>query len=1082
MWYKETIIYELHVRSFADGDGDGVGDFKGLIGKLDYLQRLGAGAVWLLPFYPSPLRDDGYDIADYDSINPVYGTLRDFRRFLHEAHARGLKVITELVLNHTSDQHAWFQRARRAAPGSRQRDWYVWSDTTEKYRGARIIFNDFEHSNWTWDPVAKAHYWHRFYSHQPDLNYDNPAVRKAMIKVVDHWLGMGVDGLRLDAVPYLIERSGTNCENLPETHEFLKELRSHVDARHPGCMLLAEANQWPEDAVSYFGRGDECHMAFHFPVMPRIFMSLWTEDRYPVVDILEQTPPIPEVCQWALFLRNHDELTLEMVTDEERDYMVRAYASDARARINMGIRRRLAPLMQNNRRRIEVINFLLFSFPGTPIIYYGDELGMGDNYHLGDRHGVRTPMQWSPDRNAGFSTANPQSIYPPVVVDPEYHYQVVNVETQERNQTSLLWWMRRLIAMYKSLPSLGKGSLRFVRSENTKVLSFLREHESQRLLVLVNLSRHAQVAELELGELAGTTPVEVFGGSRFPQVGKAPYVVTLGPHDHFWLVLEDQRAPACAPEGVVLRGLQDDASEVPGYDIIARVVSRFPQLLTQPALQQEGAPQRPARLLDHLVLGHGDDAPVLALVDAGAGQEPAAFCLAMPGFKHGESLRHLEETRPEAVLARLKDGARVTGLIDGLEDARTAHLLAAQMTGGFTRRSRESEWSAKVLLPRARRAELAVASEACRLLRSTRHSACWSLGNEGLLKIYRHPEEGAHHEPELLKALKRQGFEGVPELIAELDYRRPGSQGMTLAVIVEFLPGAENGRDFADQALRHMAELALATDCPVGDPVAQPLLAAPALTQAQRGVLGEHVLDFFRRLGERAASLHAALGREPGAAFEPEPFNKLYQRSIYQSMRNLAHRADSAVRRAAQEAGRTARRLPLAQVRDRLAGLLAIPPSGLRIRIHGDFRLVNILRRGPELCIVDFDGDVRLPLGERAIKRSPLRDVANMLVSIERAVSRASRSDPGQHPADQTRLAAWRALWRRAAGHAFLKSYLEHAEPSGQLPGAREETLGLLRIFLLEQLLGRVMREAWERPDEADMYMDMVDSYLKVFP
>ncbi len=462
MWYKETIVYELHVRSFADGDGDGVGDFAGLIDRLDYLERLGVGALWLQPFYPSPLRDDGYDIADYRGIHPAYGDLRDFRRLLREAHKRGLRVITELVLNHTSDQHPWFQRARQAKPGSPARDFYVWSDTPEKYRQARIIFKDFENSNWAFDPVAKAYYWHRFYAHQPDLNYDNPAVRQAMLKVVDFWLAMGVDGLRLDAVPYLFERPGTNCENLPETHAFLKELRAHVDERFPGRMLLAEANQWPEDAVAYFGDGDECHMAFHFPVMPRIFMALWSEDRYPAIDIMEQTPAIPESCQWALFLRNHDELTLEMVSDEERDAMYRAYARDAQARINLGIRRRLAPLMQNDRRRMELINILLLSFPGTPILYYGDEIGMGDNYHLGDRNGVRTPMQWSPDRNAGFSRANPQSLFLPVISDPEYHFERVNVETQERNPSSFLWWIRRLLAAYKAEPALGRGDLRFV--------------------------------------------------------------------------------------------------------------------------------------------------------------------------------------------------------------------------------------------------------------------------------------------------------------------------------------------------------------------------------------------------------------------------------------------------------------------------------------------------------------------------------------------------------------------------------------------------------------------------------------------
>ncbi len=474
LWYKDGIIYQTHVRAFFDSNGDGIGDFQGLTRKLDYLQDLGINILWLLPFYPSPLRDDGYDIADYTAVNPAYGTLSDFKAFLKEAHRRGIRVVTELVINHTSDQHPWFQKSRRAKPGSPWRDFYVWSDTPDKYSDARIIFKDFETSNWAWDPVAKSYYWHRFFSHQPDLNFENPAVHEALIKALDFWMDMGVDAFRLDAIPYLFEREGTTCENLPETHEYLKRIRRHMDEHHPGRMLLAEANQWPEDSLPYFGDGDECHMAFHFPVMPRMYMSLAMEDRFPIIDIMQQTPPIPENCQWAMFLRNHDELTLEMVTDEDRDYMWRTYAKDAKARINLGIRRRLAPLLDNHRGRIHLMNGLLFSFPGTPIIYYGDEIGMGDNIYLGDRNGVRTPMQWSADRNAGFSRANPQQLFLPVIIDPEYHYEQVNVEAQQSNQYSLLWWMKRLIAMRKRYRALGRGSMEFLHGENRKVLAYVR--------------------------------------------------------------------------------------------------------------------------------------------------------------------------------------------------------------------------------------------------------------------------------------------------------------------------------------------------------------------------------------------------------------------------------------------------------------------------------------------------------------------------------------------------------------------------------------------------------------------------------
>ncbi|HSR12199.1 MAG TPA: maltose alpha-D-glucosyltransferase, partial [Thermodesulfobacteriota bacterium] len=540
------MIYELPIKSFYDRNGDGVGDFAGLREKLGYLEDLGVTALWLLPFYPSPLKDDGYDIANHFDIHPDYGTLRDFREFLKEAHRRGIRIITEMVLNHTSDQHPWFQRSRRSKPGSVFRDFYVWSDNPYKFREARIIFKDFETSNWAWDPVAGAYYWHRFYSHQPDLNYDNPQVRKTIFRVIDFWLGLGVDGLRLDAVPYLFEREGTNCENLPETYAFLKDLRAHVDSRFKNRMLLAEANQWPEYAAAYFGGGDMCHMAFHFPLMPRMFLGLRTEDRFPIVDILTQTPAIPEGCQWALFLRNHDELTLEMVTDEERDYMYRVYARDPHARINLGIRRRLAPLMENSRRRIELLNTLLFFLPGTPVLYYGDEIGMGDDYYLGDRNGVRTPMQWSPDRNAGFSTGNPQRLYMPVIIDPEYHYIAVNVENQQRNPSSLLWWMKRAIAWRKRFKAAGRGPLEFLFPENSKILAFIRRFQDETVLVAANLSRYFQIAELDLSRYAGYVPEEVSSQQKFPTIRESRYVLTLGPHGYLLLSL---RNPAQSPAG-----------------------------------------------------------------------------------------------------------------------------------------------------------------------------------------------------------------------------------------------------------------------------------------------------------------------------------------------------------------------------------------------------------------------------------------------------------------------------------------------------------------------------------------------------
>jgi maltose alpha-D-glucosyltransferase/alpha-amylase len=536
-WHKDVIIYQLHVKTFYDSNADGVGDFKGLIEKLDYLTSLGVTALWLLPFYPSPLRDDGYDIADYCDVHSDFGTLEDFRAFLDAAHHRGIRVFTELVLNHTSDQHPWFQEARRS-PASPYRDYYVWSETDTRYAQARVIFRDTERSNWTWDPVAKAYYWHRFFSHQPDLNYDNPAVQEEILKVVAFWLEAGVDGLRCDAVPYLFEREGTTCENLPETHAFLKRLRRFVDERYPGRVLLAEANQWPEDVVAYMGDGDEFHMAFHFPLMPRMFLAIRREDREPIMEVLRRTPPIPEGCQWALFLRNHDELTLEMVSDEEREYMYREYARDPRMQVNLGIRRRLAPLLDGNRRRIELMHSLLLTLPGTPILYYGDEIGMGDNIYLGDRNSVRTPMQWSADRNAGFSRADPERLYLPPIENPLYHYAAVNVDAQERSPASLLNWMRRVIRIRKRYPLFGRGPMEVLEPANPRVFAYLRWDDRDTVLCVANLSRYSQPCELDLRRFAGWMPVELFGDTPFPPIGESPYFLTLGPHSFYWFRLD----------------------------------------------------------------------------------------------------------------------------------------------------------------------------------------------------------------------------------------------------------------------------------------------------------------------------------------------------------------------------------------------------------------------------------------------------------------------------------------------------------------------------------------------------------------
>jgi maltose alpha-D-glucosyltransferase/alpha-amylase len=656
-WYRDAVIYEVHVRAYYDSDADGVGDFRGLTSKLEYLRDLGVTAIWLLPFYPSPLRDDGYDIADYMGVHRSYGTLRDLRAFLREARRQGLHVVTELVMNHTSDAHPWFQRARRSPFGDPHRDYYVWSDTPDYYRDARVIFKDFEASNWAWDPVAGAYYWHRFYGHQPDLNFDNPAVREEMLRIVDYWFEMGVDGMRLDAIPYLYERDGTTCENLPETHEFLRDLRAHVDARFDGKMLLAEANQWPEEAAAYFGTGDECHMAFHFPLMPRMFMAIQMEDRFPIIDILEQTPKIPEAAQWAMFLRNHDELTLEMVTDEERDYMYRMYASDPQARINLGIRRRLAPLLGGDRKTIELMNGLLFSMPGTPVVYYGDEIGMGDNIYLGDRNGVRTPMQWSADRNAGFSRANPQRLYLPVIIDPEYHAEAINVEAQQNNPTSLLWWMRRIIALRNRHKAFGRGSMEMLYPRNRKVLCFVRSHEGERVLVVANLSRQVQYVELDLSRFRGLVPVELFGQSEFPPIGDLPYFLTLGPHTFYWLALTPARVAAtpAAPLRTLRVRTWTDLFEDRDRAQLEEVLPAY--LRSVRWFGGKARRVKTAEVVEAVPVGGSTRAPpdaVLAFisVDYTEGQ-PETYVLPLTTAS-GERARELESAFPHSVVARLR--------------------------------------------------------------------------------------------------------------------------------------------------------------------------------------------------------------------------------------------------------------------------------------------------------------------------------------------------------------------------------------------------------------------------------------------
>jgi len=795
LWYKDAVVYELRVGAFQDSDGDGVGDFRGLTSRLDYLQDLGVTALWLLPFCPSPLRDDGYDISDYTDVRPDCGTLEDFRVFLREAHRRDLRVVTEMVLNHTSDQHPWFQRARRAPKGSRYRDFYVWSDDPHRYEEARIIFKDFETSNWTWDPVAGSYFWHRFYSHQPDLNFDSPHVQGALLKATDLWLEAGVDGLRLDAIPYLFEREGTNCENLPETHAFLKDLRKHIDGRYAGRMLLAEANQWPEDAVAYFGENDECHMSFHFPVMPRLFMALHMEDRYPIIDILDQTPAIHEENQWALFLRNHDELTLEMVTDEERDYMYRVYADDRQARINLGIRRRLAPLLGNDRRRIELMNALLLSLPGTPILYYGDEIGMGDNFYLGDRNGVRTPMQWSPDRNAGFSRANPQRLYLPIIIDPEYHYESLNVEAQQGNPHSLLNWTRRIVALRRRHKAFGRGSIQFLHPSNHRVLCFIRAFGDERILVVANLSRFVEYVELDLGEYEGMHAVEVFSGRHFPPIGRLPYLLTLGPHAFYWFRIEPPTGADLVEEGA--RAAEPPTLRVEGRwdrllgdeDARESLEAALPGILRHRRwFGAKGSRIESCRVDEALTVtlpggtGRGRMLQLKVGLEGGRSQTysvPVAFLT-------GEEAERMRHERPGQVYAELvvagRGGETHGWLVDGLAYEPFAQALLDAV--GRRQRLRGERSEAVGSRTRAFRRLRGEGPLASHLMRAEQSNSSVVFGDRLVLKVLRQLADGTNPDLEVGRFLtERTDFTRAAPVAGALEYQVPRGEPVTLGIL-----------------------------------------------------------------------------------------------------------------------------------------------------------------------------------------------------------------------------------------------------------------------------------------------------------
>jgi maltose alpha-D-glucosyltransferase/alpha-amylase len=1071
LWYKDAIIYELHVRTFYDSDGDGVGDFLGLTQRLDYLQDLGVTALWLLPFCPSPLKDDGYDISDFTGIHATYGTMRDFKAFLREAHRRGLRVIIELVLNHTSDQHAWFRRARQAKPRNHWRKFYVWSDTPEKYREARIIFKDFEPSNWTWDPVAQAYYWHRFYAHQPDLNYDHPEVRRAMLRVVDFWFALGVDGLRLDAVPFLYEREGTNCENLPETHAFLKELRAHVDERFPNRMLLAEANQWPEDAIAYFGAADECHMAFHFPLMPRLFMALQREDRFPIIDIAQQTPSIPPTCQWALFLRNHDELTLEMVTDEDRDYMYRLFAIDPQARVNLGIRRRLAPLLGNDRRMIELMNSLLFSLPGTPVLYYGDEIGMGDNFYLGDRNGVRTPMQWSADRNAGFSRANPQRLYLPVIIDPEYRYEAVNVEAQENNRHSLLWWMKRLISFRKRSKAFGRGSLEFLPSENRKVLAFVRRYQDEAVFVVANLSRFAQSVDLDLSAFKGRVPLELFGQTRFPPVSNAPYSLTLGPHIFYWFTLPPQRveavagptATAGALPALTVRSAWENALRGPDKAELETILPRY--LKGQRWFRSQARLIQTAEIVEAIPVPH--DAPVahILLVQVAYTEgEPEVYVLPI-AFADGGRETPGPTTHAIASVCITGTGSEEKGvLLDAMVDPRFSRGLLDLIARGRRFSGRFGEVIASPTRDFRSRLETAGDFLEAAVVKTEQTNTSVVYGDLFVLKLFRRLEPETNPDLELGRFLtEERDFRNIAPLAGALELRRPNGELTTLGVLHRFLPNEGDAWTYTLDTLGRYYEEVLAHRAEAPTPPAfEGLLAAvdDEFPPRAREWIGLY-LEEARLLGQRTGELHVALASDPvKPELAPEPVSDFSRRALYQAMLSLANDTFSVLRQrlaglptVVREEARKVLELE-GEVQNRFRLLRDRKIAAIHLRCHGDYRLGQVLHTGKDFIIIDFEGESARPLGVRRLKCSPLRDVAGMLRSFHDAAYVALLGQvPGARPEDFPTLEPWARFWYRAVSAAFLRGYLPAVASASLLPQAPAELGILLDAYLLEKAI-----------------------------
>jgi maltose alpha-D-glucosyltransferase/alpha-amylase len=1085
-WYADAVYYAVHVKAFRDADGDGLGDFRGLTQKLDYVRELGATCLWLLPFFPSPLRDDGYDVADYRGVHPAYGTVEDVRTFLREAHAWGLRVVAEMVINHTSDEHPWFQAARAAPAGSPLRDFYVWSDSDRKYADAAVLAADGKGSNWTWDPAAGAYFWHRFASHQPDLNYDNPLVRQEVLKVLRFWLDLGLDGLCLNGVSYLVEREGTRCEDLPETHAFLKEVRRTVDSAAPGRMVQAGVNAWPVEAAAYFGAGDECELVPNLPLAQRLFLAVRQEDRHPVLDLLRQTPAPPAGCQWLLLLRNHDELTLSLATDEERDYLYREYAADPRMRLHAGIRRRLAPLADNSRRRLELLFGLLFALPGAPKLYYGDEIGMGDNVYLGGRDGVRTPMQWSGDRNAGFSAADFARLYAPPVMDPVYGYPAVNVDAQLRDPSSLFHWLRRLIGLRKTLPTLARGSLEILEPANGKVLAFVRRHGDDVILVVANLARTTEPVELDLSAFAGLVPVELSGRTAFPRVGNGPYFLPLGPHACHWFGLQKEAedvaarlVPVATEEVAVVPALELKG----GWEtVLAQPTRRELERNVLPGFLRAqrwfgGKARRVAgvRVEDWGDFPSGPGRTFLTLLAVAFEDGTRQRYFLSLGVTAGPAAVRLYEGQRPWVLARLSgpggaavlhdalaDDATCTALLDAIGSGREFALRGGRVRANPTAAFDALRGAADYRLPVVRGP-------------GTSSNSLVFYGRRLLLKLFRRLEVGVNPDFEVGRFLTEESpFERTPRVAGGLEYHRPDGPPVTLAILQALVANQGDGWSHAIDELGRYFERAsgrmYGPDPVTPDPRPLPELAGTVPPPAALETIGTY-LHAAGTLGRRTAELHLALAadnRDP--AFAPEPLASADISALDQDTREQGRRALAALRDnrdrlppgVVPSADRFLREGPA--VLDTLGRDHAVPDAA-KIRCHGDYHLGQVLRVGNDYVILDFEGEPTRPVEERRAKQSPLKDVAGMLRSYHYAAYAGLFAFTQNAPGDFARLEPWAELWQQWVSAAFLREYRAAADRAAFLPSDPGAFAALLDAFMLDKAFYELAYELNNRPD-----------------